>query len=178
MMKKIFSSIASITLIALVGMMVAGLVQAAEDTVTATVTVAYASVSIDQDFAYGAIAPNTASSTVTLWAGAGITATNGGSISDFDIYGANTTGSGSGWTLAANTTGNNYMHQFCNDTDNDCSTPSTGYTGNELTISPATLKANVAAAGTVAFQLQITTPTTATDYSQQSSVVTVQASAQ
>ncbi len=175
MLEKIFSSI---TLVVLVGLMVAGLASAATDTVTATVTVSYASVSLNQDsFAYGTMNTNTASSTLALWGGVGITATNGGSTSDLDIYGANTTGSGTGWTLAGNTTGNNYMHQFCNDTDNVCDSPPTGYTGHELTTSPVPLKAGVAAAGTVAFQLRITTPTTPTDVSQQSAVVTIQASA-
>jgi hypothetical protein len=175
-MKQFFSLI---SLIALVGMAVAGLANAATtDTVTATVSISFASVTLDQDsFSYGTMNTNSASSTITLWGGIGITATNGGSTSDFDIYGANTTGSGTGWTLAANTTGNNYMHRFCNDTDNDCATPPTNYTGNELTTSPATLKASVPNAGTVSFQLQLTTPTTPTDVSQQSAVVTVQASA-
>lgn len=126
-------------------------------------------------FAYGKVPSNTASSTLTLFGGTGIIATNGDVVANFDIYGANTTGSGSGWTLAGNTTGNNYIHKFCNDTDNDCATPPTNYSA--LTTSPATLKASVANAGTVAFQLQITTPTTPTDFSQQSAVVTVQASA-
>lgn len=172
-MKQIFSSIA---LIALISMTIAGLASAATDTVTATVTVSYSSVSLDQSsFAYGTIAPNTASTTLTLWTGAGITATNGGSISDFDIYSSDTTGGGTGWTLAADTTGNNYKHEFCNDTDNACDSPPTSYTA--MTTSPQTLKASVAAAGIVAFQLEITTPTTATDFSEQSSVVTIQASA-
>ena len=95
-MKKLFYSI---TLVALVGMMVAGLASAATDAVTATVTVQYAAVSLNQSsFSYGSMSTNTASSTVNLWAGAGITATNDGSTAQFDIYGANSTGSGAGWT--------------------------------------------------------------------------------
>lgn len=175
MIKKIFSY-AILTVLS--GMLVAGLVQAADDTVTATVSVQYASVSLDQSsFDYGSMNNNSASSTLPLWGGVGITATNGGTTAQFDIYGADSTGGGSGWTLAGNTTGNNYMHQFCNDTDNDCSSPPTNYTGNELTTSPQTLDASVANAETVAFQLRITTPTTPTDLSTQSAVVTIQASA-
>lgn len=139
-------------------------------------SVAVVSVTLDQEtFAYGSVVANTASSTLTLWGGAGITATNGEILANFDIYGANSTGSGSGWTLAGNTTGNNYIHQFCNDTDNDCTSPPTNYTA--LAISPQTLKSNVATGGTVRFQLRITTPTTPTDLSQQNAVVTIQASA-
>lgn len=139
-------------------------------------SVAVVSITLDQEtFTYGSVAANTASSTLTLWGGTGITATNGDVLANFDIYGANTTGSGSGWTLAGNTTGDNYMHQFCNDTDNDCATPPASYTA--LTTSPVLLKSNVAIGGTVRFQLRITTPTTPTDLSQQNAVVTVQASA-
>ncbi len=147
--------------------------------VCATAAAAVVSVTLDREtFAYGNVPNNTASSTLNLWSGAGIVATNNGNvIENFDIYGANSTGSGGGWILAANTTGNNYMHQFCVDTGANCDSPPTGYTGNELTASPVPLKANVAAAGTVAFQLQITTPTTPTDVSQQSAIVTIQATA-
>ncbi|MCX6796797.1 MAG: hypothetical protein NTW06_04880, partial [Candidatus Falkowbacteria bacterium] len=62
MLKKLFSSI---TLVVLVGMLVAGLANAATSTVTATVTVKYASLSLDHtSFAYGSMDNNTASSTV------------------------------------------------------------------------------------------------------------------
>ncbi|GAH30234.1 unnamed protein product, partial [marine sediment metagenome] len=73
------------------------------------------------------------------------------------------------------TTGNNYMHKFCNDTDDECDPAPTNYTA--LTTIPQTLKTPVANAETVAFQLEITTPTTPTDFSEQSAAVTVQASA-
>ena len=160
----------------LCGMFVATGVQAATDSVTATVTVLYSAVSLNQSsFAYGSISSNAASSTLPLWSGAGITATNDGGAADFDIYGANSTGGGTGWTLAGNTTGNNYIHRFCNDTDSACTSAPTNYTA--LTTSPQTLKTNVAGSGTVAFQLQITTPTTPTDFTEQSTAVTIQASA-
>lgn len=169
-MKKSF--FATIGILALVGMMVGVLAQAATDSVSATVTVLYSAVSLDQSsFAYGSMNSNTASSTLNLWAGVGITATNDGSASSFDIYGANT----ANYTLAANNTGNNYIHKFCEDTTNVCTTPPTNYTA--LTTSPQTLKASVANAETVAFQLEITTPATPTVFTVQSAVVTVQASA-
>lgn len=173
-MKKLFSLVA---LVSLFGMTLAGLAQAANSAnVTASVTITYASVTLDNaSFSYGTMSANTASSTLSLWGGAGITATNGGSVSDFDIYGANTTSSGTGWTLASDNTGNNYIHRFCNDSDNDCLTPATNYTA--MTDSPQELKAAVPNAGTVSFQLQITTPTTPTDVNEQSAVVTIQASA-
>lgn len=163
-------------IIALLGLLIAVGAQAATDTVTATVTVLYSAVSLDQSsFAYGSMNSNTASSTLTLFGGTGIVATNDGGTSSFDIYGADSTGSGTGWTLAGNTTGNNYLHQFCNDTVDNCASPPTSYSA--LTTSPATLDASVANLETVAFQLRITTPTTPTDFTEQSAVVTVQSSA-
>lgn len=172
-MKQLFSLVA---LVALFGMTISGLANAATGTVTATVSVTYASVTIDNtSFSYGTIPAGTASSTLALWSGLGIKATNGGSTSDFDIYSANTSGTGTGWTLASVSTGNNYIHRFCNDTDLDCSVVPTNYTA--MATSTAPLQAAVPNAGVVAFQLQITTPATPTDVSQQSAVVTVQASA-
>lgn len=166
----------SIVFVVIFGSLLATAIGAATDAVTATVTVLYSSISLDQTtFSYGSMNSNTASSTLVLFGGLGITATNNGGTSQFDIYGANSTGSGSGWTLASDNTGNNYTHKFCNDTDNDCATPPTNYTA--LTTSPQTLDASVANSATVNFQLEITTPTTPTDFSQQSAVVTVQATA-
>ncbi|MDP3042859.1 MAG: hypothetical protein Q8N21_00425 [bacterium] len=138
---------------------------------------AVVSVTLDREnFPYGSMANNTASSTLSLWSGAGIIATNGGAIADFYIYGANSSGTGGGWILSnIDNSGNNYMHKFCDDTESVCTGPPTNYTA--LTTSPALLEANVAAAGTRAFQLQLTTPTAPTDFSAQSAVVTVQASA-
>lgn len=134
------------------------------------------SISLDREtFDYGSIPSGTASSTLILFSGLGIIATNGSVLANFDIYGANSTGGGTGWTLAGNTTGNNYMHKFCNDTDNVCTSPSTNYVA--LSGTPQTLKNSMDPSATVAFQLQITTPTTPTDLSRQSAVVTVQASA-
>ncbi|MBU4257056.1 hypothetical protein KKC04_01435, partial [Patescibacteria group bacterium] len=110
------------------------------------------------------------------WAGAGITATNGAAVADFYIYGANSAGTGGGWTLSnADNSGNNYVHKFCDDTESVCTGPPTNYTA--LTTNPQILEANVAIAGTRAFQLQLATPTAPTDFSTQSAIVTIQASA-
>ncbi|MFH0955998.1 MAG: hypothetical protein V1801_02185, partial [Candidatus Falkowbacteria bacterium] len=76
-MKQFFYSI---MLVALVGMFVIIGAQAATDSVTATVTVTNAAVSLSQtDVPYGSMGNNTASSTLALWSGAGIIATNDGS---------------------------------------------------------------------------------------------------
>lgn len=174
MTRKFFSSI---VLVALVGMSVAGLVSAATDTVTATVTVAYASVALDQtDVPYGNVNSNTASSTKPLWAGAGIIATNNGGNSSFELSSSNSTG----WTLSGTVnTGNNFMHKFCKETETDCvpATDQANYDANPMTTGYTTLDASVANLDTVAFQLQILTPQAPESFVQQSITVTVQASA-
>jgi hypothetical protein len=147
-----------------------------EATVTASVTVENIAVSVDTaSFAYGAMAANTASTTLTLFGGAGIVATNDGSLADFDIFGAHT----SGWTLnTATSTPDNYIHKFCNETDDDClASGAFGVDFTALTTSPQELASSVAAEGTVAFQLSLHTPDPSTVFTQQSAVVTVQASA-
>lgn len=173
----------SVLVVVLVGVMVVGgIVQSATDaTVTATVTVQNVQMTLSQSsFAYGSISSNTASSTVGLFAGAGIIATNTGNVaSDFDIYGANTgTGkAGNGWDLLGTAGTDEYVHKFCNDTDNDCTLPAGQANYSALTTSPAVLKNTVAGSGTVAFQLQITTPNPSTKFTEQSVPVTVQISA-
>jgi len=175
-MKNFFSSVA---LVVLAGMTVAVFSLAADTgTTTGTVTVQNFAISIaggETTFAYGTMSNNTASSTMTLFsAGTGITAQNDGSLANFDIYGANTTN----WTLnTATSTADNYTHKFCNETDNDCAASGVyGASFTALTTSPATLKTNVASSATVDFQLSMHTPNPSTVYTQQSAVVTVQAS--
>ncbi|MDO8442884.1 MAG: hypothetical protein Q7S81_01305 [bacterium] len=145
--------------------------------VVAQVTLAGAagvSITLDRSsFEYGNMANNTSSTTLTLWNGAGIIATNGTAIADFFIYGANT----ANWTLAtATSTSNIYAHRFCNDTDNVCTAPWTNYT--PMTTSQTTvLKSSVGAGATVAFQLQMHTPNPSSVYTSQSAEVTVLAAA-
>jgi len=120
---------------------------------------------------------NTASSTLTLWSGTGIIATNGDVTANFYIYGANT--AGDVWILdTATSTANHYTHKFCNETDNNClASGPYGASFTALTTSPVLLKGSVAPAGQVAFQLSMHTPNPSSVYSTQSAVVTVQASA-
>ena len=91
MTKNFFTLNLSIALVALVGLaVVSAAFSATTAAVTATVTVQNIAVSLNQSsLAYGTMDSNTASSTLGLFAGAGITATNDGNVtSDFDIYGA------------------------------------------------------------------------------------------
>ena len=168
-----------IALAVLAGTVVAvGIWAADTDTTTGTVTVINYAISIatgETSFAYGTMPNNSASSTMTLFTGTGITATNDGSTADFDIYGANT----GSWTLnTATSTANNYTHKFCNETVNACLTSGVyGASFTALTTSPAVLSASVANAASIDFQLSMHTPNPSTVYTEQSAVVTVQASA-
>jgi hypothetical protein len=135
-----------------------------------TTPAAVISITLDRaSFSYGTMNNNTSSSTLTLWTGAGIIATNGTAVAKFYIYGKNT----AAWALAtATSTENIYAHRFCNKTDNDCTTPWANYT--PMTTSPTTLlKSGVLAGATVAFQLQMHTPNPSTVYTAQSAEVTV-----
>lgn len=168
-------TILSVLIVVVFGFLVVVGVKAADNAaVTATVTAQNIAMTLSQStFAYGTMSSNTTSTTVPLWSGAGIVATNTGNVNeDFDINSANTTG----WTLAtATSTADIYAHRFCNDTDNTCTTPWTSYTA--MTTSPGALDTAIAPAGTVAFQLQMHTPNPSTVFTEQSSSVTVTASA-
>jgi len=157
------SSIATICILGLAGMVVGMAVQGAEQSVTATVTVQNISVTVSPNtIPYGTLPANTESDPSAV-----ITATNNGNVTEnFNIYGAATTPGG--WTLGATAGNNVYVHKF--------STDGTYTTWTPLTTSPQALATNITAGtGTDEFELKITTPTTTSDYSQQSAAVTVQA---
>ncbi len=122
--------------------------------------------------AYGTMAENTSKSTLDLTDTQ--TATNDGDVTeDFNIKGQDATGGGCTWTLASTNGSDQYVHEFCNDTDLDCSSPPTNYTA--LTTSYQVLDTGIAASGTVDFQLYLTTPNPSSCYGEQSVDVTVQA---
>jgi len=129
---------------------------------------------LDGNVTYGTLAVNTSRSTIAGEENEMQTATNEGSTAKISIKGS--VSSPAGWTLAGTAASNVYVHKFCNDTDLDCTTPPTNYTGMTST-GYTTLKASVANAGTVDFQLQITTPTSVSDYTEQDVDITVQAAA-
>lgn len=136
--------------------------------VAATVTVQNISITVtDGTVAYGTLGLNATASTrspVDLQ-----TATNNGNVTEtFTIKGQNS----ANWTLAVTAGADNYIHGFCIAT---CTTPPTNYTA--LTTSNQTLATGVAASGTQTFDLYINTPTTSTNYTQQSVDVTITATA-
>lgn len=157
------SLIASICILAVVGMVVGVAVQGADTaSVAATVTVQSISVSIsDGTVAYGVIAAGTSKDTVTpsdLQ-----TATNNGNVTEtLNIKGTNS----AAWTLAAAAFGaTDYKHEFSKDRFVTA--------GTALTLANQTLASGVASGGSQTFDLKITTPPSAADYTAQSVNVTV-----
>lgn len=145
-----------------------------EGTVTATVTVQNVAVTVaDGGITYGTLAASGTKSTLVGEANDMQTATNTGNVTEtINIKGANSTGCV--WTLAGTQASEQYFHKFCNDTDNDCSTPPTSYTA--LTASYQELDTGIAAtSGTVDFQLQIGVPSSTTCDDEATVTVTVQA---
>lgn len=167
-MKRIFTVVIGCALL-IVTLILKGAVQAANTaTVAATVTVQNVSVTVaDGSVAYGTLGANSSKSTIASDLNDGQTASNNGNVSeDLNIKGQN---SGS-WTLAGSADVDQYVHRFCT---SSCTSPPTGYTA--LTTNYQTLSSDLAASGTQGFDLQITTPTSSSSYSQQSVDVVVQA---
>jgi hypothetical protein len=150
-----------------------GLVYAADTAaVTATVTAQNISVSVsDGTVSYGTMAVSTYQTTLPAGVNDAQTATNNGNVTeDFNIKGQNS----ANWTLAGTPGPDAYEHQFCNDTDNDCSNPpTTPYT--DMTTNYTTLDTGIPPSGTNLFQLRLGTPTVSTNFTAQSVDVTVQA---
>lgn len=135
--------------------------------VTATVTLQNVSVSVtDGTVTYGTLGLNSSEDTTSGGINDSQTATNNGNVAvDLNIRGANSTD----WTLGSSAGNNTYRHRFC--TSNCDVSP----TWTDLTTNYNTLATNVAASGTQVFDLEITTPTTSSVYTEQSVNVTVQA---
>lgn len=136
---------------------------------------AVVSVSVsDGVVSYGTLLANASKTTLSGELNDMQTATNDGNVTEnFNIKGQDATGGGCTWTLVSTNGSDQYVHQFCNATDNSCTSPPTNYTA--LTTSYQALKTGVAVSGTVDFQLRLTTPNPSSCYGQQSVDVTVQA---
>lgn len=168
----ILFAIAALCLLVLSPFLVKIVKAASTGTVAATVTAIIYSVSLDNGdgIAFGAIA---VSSTANTTGGANETtiATNNGSVAEkLNIKAANSTG-GTGWTLGATAGSETYTMKSCTA---DCDgTP----TWNSVGIDPsyATLTASVGIGITQPFDLQVGTPTSTVETTQQSVTVTIQA---
>lgn len=161
------SLISTICILGLVGMVVGVAAQGAtEGNVTATVTVQNISVAVtDGTVTYGTLTAGASQKTNALSPVDTQTATNNGNVTEtLNIRGTNS----AAWTLAAAASGaTNYKHEFSKD----------GFVtaGTALTLVNQTLASGVAAGGNQTFDLQITTPPSAADFSPQSVNVIVQA---
>ena len=158
------SLIASIAILALVGLVVGVVAQAQEAAVTATVTVQNVTISVDDGVVeYGTLASNTSKDTLTLTDTQ--TVTNNGNVNvDLDIRGQDS----NNWTLAGTTGTDQYIHKF---STNSFSTSSA------LTTSNQPLTTGIVPTGTQDFDLQITTPNPSTVFDSQSVNITVVATA-
>ena len=138
-------------------------------TVTATVTAQNVSVNVtDGTVAYGTLATSTTQDTTSGGLNDSQTATNNGNVTeDFNIRGQNS----ANWTLGASAGADTYRHRFC------ITTCDSSPTWTALTTSNQTLASSVSTSGTQIFDLEIATPTSSTNYTQQSVDVIVQASA-
>lgn len=169
-MKSLITSIAILGVFSL-AIGVAG--NAAETTVSATVTVQNISVSVsDGIVAYGTLGAGDSEDTTSSGVDNTQIAANDGNITeDFNIRGTDS----DDWLLkAVPAATNEYKHEFCKVDTGDCDgTPD----WTALTTSNQTLKLGVTESGTYDFDLQITTPDPSTSYVQQSVNVTVVATA-
>ena len=170
-MQKIITKkfVIPISVLGLVGMLVAYSVVLAGTTatVTATVTVQNISLSVaDGSAAYGVLGSNTTKSTCTSELNDAQTVTNDGNVAEnFNIEGQNS----ANWTLAATAGSDQYVQKFATST---CSTFSGG---TALTTSYVTAATNVAASATSTLNLQINTPNPSSFFTQQSVDVLLQA---
>lgn len=145
------------------------------DNLNLDVTTVTISVSVsDGVVSYGIMPANTSKSTLPGELNDMQTATNNGDVTEnFNIKGQDASGGGCTWTLAGTAGNNQYIHQFCNDTDLDCTSPPTNYTA--LTTNYQALDTGIVVSGTVDFQLRLTTPNPSSCYGQQLVEVTIQA---
>ncbi|MCK9368545.1 fibronectin type III domain-containing protein [Candidatus Dojkabacteria bacterium] len=78
------------------------------------------------------------------------------------------------WTLSGTNGFNEYKHQFCNATDDDCTTPPANY--SDLATSYQSLATNVVEDASINFHLRLVMPTDSSCYDLETVNVTVQAS--
>lgn len=169
-----FSLVYLFLLVVLVLFFASGVRAGTTATVTATVTAQNVSVTITTDGSVAFSTINTSSTEDTTSNGVNDTETaqnNGNVTEDFNIKAADSSSSGAGWTLGASAGSETYTMKSC--TSGCDGTP----TWNAVGIEPdyETLATGVAASGTQDFDLQVGTPTSTTDYNEQTITVTVQA---
>jgi hypothetical protein len=139
--------------------------------VSATVTITEISVSVsDGGVDYGIIGLSSTADTTATGVDDTQVITNGGNVPiDINILGTNTTS----WSLSNTAIGaDQFMHKYCTsscDSGGTWTAISTGYTSMVSNIPDTT-------SNTQDFDLEISTPSSTTDYTQQTTTVTIQAS--
>ena len=136
--------------------------------VAATVTAQSLSVGVsDSTVTYGTLSAGSTQNTLAGNLNDRQKATNDGNVAeDFNIKGINSTSAGIGWTLAATADTNQYFHQV---------STNTGVGWTALTLNYQKIANTVGVGSTQWFDLQLGTPSSTTDYLQQTVNVTVQA---
>lgn len=139
-------------------------------TVGATVTIQNVSVSVsDGAVSYGTQQTSTTIDTTTGGVDDSQTATNDGNVTeDFNIKGYDT----ASWVLASSAGSDQYFHNFCTSSCDDSPT----WTATSTTYQ--TLVTGVASGDSQVFDLQLGTPTSTSDFTEQNTDITVQAVAQ
>ncbi|HDQ16667.1 MAG TPA: hypothetical protein ENN31_00925 [Candidatus Vogelbacteria bacterium] len=147
----------------------------ADGRVKLTYTECLTSISIsDGQINYGIMPVNTSRTTLPGDLDNLQTITNNGNTQiSLNIKGQDASGGGCTWDLASTNGVDQYVHQFCNNTEDDCSNPPTNY--NALTTDYQILDTGVAIDGEVDVHFRLTTPTESTCSGEQSVDVTIQA---
>jgi len=168
------SLLATICVLAIIGMAagIATVKADTEGTVTATVTIGEVSVTIvPTTFNYGSVPFSASKESFDVIDEAGnnnIKATVGTVQTDLDVRATST----AAWTLAATTDANQYIHKFATSTNG--TTRPTGYVALTNDYGDTVLATNVSANGDIWLGLEIHTPT-AGESAQQSAAVSVRA---
>lgn len=127
----------------------------------------------DGEIHYGILPLDSSKNTIDLGDSQRVTNTSSQNI-NLNIKGTNATGGGCTWTLSSNTGNDEYSYQFCNSTDNNCSSPPINYT--YLSTSYQLLKGNLSPGNFIDFHLKLNMPVNSTCFGEQTTQVTIQAS--
>lgn len=127
---------------------------------------------VDGSVAYGRMPKNALRSTLpTDLDDIQVVSSNSSDLVDLYIKGYDATGGGCEWTLSSSNGLDQYSHQFCNASDNDCSSPPTYYTF--LTTTYSLLRSNLPVEEELALHFCLLTPTISSCSNEQSVNVTV-----
>lgn len=164
-----YRAIALITVVVIVGLLLARFAGAQTDTIAATVTATNLAVSVsDGSIAFGSVALNTA--TTTAGNSDTQTATNDGSAAVLNVKSGNATG-GTTWTLGTSPGSDTFKLEVS-------TTTGSTYMTLQATDTYLTASSTFASLEDQNLDFRFTTPTASTDFVQKSLTVTVQVTSQ